>query len=108
MVNWKESGRKRFWSIFLYYVEIFLKGLRKSTIFSVRVGCLLLAESNSLDLPNTIQDSLAQIRPPQAQRRRRTSWFSRVQNAWNTNICSGFFRTGFRSYDRRRYSGSLL
>lgn len=22
MVNWKECGRKRFWSIFLYYVEI--------------------------------------------------------------------------------------
>lgn len=69
--------------------------------FSVRTGCLLLAESNSQDLPNAIQDSLA-------QRRRRTPWFSRVQNARNTNNCSGFFRTGFRSYDRRRYPGFLL
>jgi len=31
MVNWKECGRKRFWSILLHYVEICLKGLRKST-----------------------------------------------------------------------------
>jgi hypothetical protein len=78
MVNWKECGRQRFWSMFLYYVENCLKGLRKSTDILFRTGCLLLAESNSLGLSNTIQDSLAQIRLPQAQRRRRTPWFSRV------------------------------
>jgi hypothetical protein len=35
-----------------------------SRTFSVRIGCLLLAESNTLDLPKTIQDSLTQIKAP--------------------------------------------
>ena len=30
------------------------------------------------------------------------------RNVQNTKICCGFFRTGFRSSDRRQYCGTLL
>jgi len=32
----------------------------------------------------------------------------RPRNVQNTEICTGFFRTGLRSSDRWQYSGSLL
>jgi len=34
--------------------------------------------------------------------------YTEPQNIQNTTICCGFFQTGFHSFDRRQYSGSLL
>jgi hypothetical protein len=38
MINWKEFGRKRPWTNFMYYPNIYEEGLRKTTETSVRVG----------------------------------------------------------------------